>query len=93
MFLFTLVIVFTVLWIVFGMRRTPEEKRDERAQFLGEDFAREKYYRDLANKQIDKEDKEAREKNPWNLWLAFKQGYTLPDRVEQRVLELAKKDV
>lgn len=85
-----LVIIFIVSMIIIKKRESAEDKRDANIQYFGEEFANREYYKDLAKQQIKEEDNKEIKEHPGNLFIAGKQGWTLPDRIKERAEKLQR---
>ena len=85
-----LVIIFIICMIVMRIKDTPEQERKHQARYLGEEFANKEYYRKEAKRQIKEEDNKELKEHSGNLFIAGKQGWTLPDRIKERAEKLQK---
>ena len=88
-----LVIIFIICMVVMKIKDTPEQEREHQARYLGQEFADKEYYRKKAKQQIKEEDKQEIKDNPYNVFIGMKQGWTLPDRVEERAEKLQKEAI
>ena len=88
-----LIIIFIICMVVMKIKDTPEQEREHQARYLGQEFADKEYYRKKAKQQIKEEDNKELKEHPWNLFIAGKQGWTLPDRVKERAEKLQKEAI
>ena len=88
-----LIIIFIICMVVMKIKDTPEQEREHQARYLGENFADKEYYRKKAKQQIKEEDRQEIKEHPGNLFIAGKQGWTLPDRIKERAEKLQKEAV
>ena len=88
-----LIIIFIICMVVMKIKDSPEQEREHVQRYLGEDFATKEYYRKEAKRQIKEEDKQEIKDNPYNVFIGMKQGWTLPDRVKERVEKLQKEAI
>ena len=88
-----LIIIFIICMVVMKIKDTPEQEREHQARYLGEDFADKEYYRKKAKQQIKEEDRQEIKEHPGNLFIAGKQGWTLPDRIKERTEKLQKEAI
>ena len=85
-----LIIIFIICMVVMKNKDTPEQAREHQARYLGENFADKEYYRKKAKQQIKEEDRQEIKEHPGNLFIAGKQGWTLPDRIKERAEKLQR---
>ena len=88
-----LIIIFIICMVVMKIKDTPEQEREHQARYLGEDFADKEYYRKKAKQQIKEEDRQEIKEHPGNLFIAGKQGWTLPDRIKERTEKLQREAI
>ena len=88
-----LIIIFIICMVVMKIKDTPEQEREHQARYLGEDFADKEYYRKKAKQQIKEEDRQEIKEHPGNLFIAGKQGWTLPDRIKERTENLQREAI
>ena len=88
-----LIIIFIICMVVMKIKDTPEQEREHQARYLGQEFADKEYYRKKAKQQIKEEDNKELKEHPGNLFIAGKQGWTLPDRVKERAEKLQREAV
>ena len=88
-----LIIIFIICMVVMKIKDTPEQEREHQARYLGQEFADKEYYRKKAKQQIKEEDNKELKKHPGNLFIAGKQGWTLPDRIKERAEKLQKEAI
>ena len=88
-----LIIIFIICMVVMKIKDTPEQEREHQARYLGENFADKEYYRKKAKQQIKEEDRQEIKEHPGNLFIAGKQGWTLPDRIKERAEKLQKEAI
>lgn len=88
-----LIIIFIVSMLIMKKRETPEERRESDSKYLGDEFADKQYYRNLAKQQIKEEDNKEIKEHPGNLFIAGKQGWTLPDRIKERTEKLQREAI
>lgn len=92
MFILTLIIIFIIAMVVMKRKESAEDKRDSNTRYLGEEFADQQYYKDLAKQQIKKEDMKEIKDNPYNVFIGMRQGWTLLKRIDERTEKLRKED-
>ena len=83
-----LIIIFIVSMIIIKKRESAKDKRDANLHYFGEEFADREYFKDLARQQIKEEDMKEINEHPGNLFIAGRQGWTLPKRVKERTEKL-----
>ena len=88
-----LIIIFIICMVVMKIKDTPEQEREHQARYLGENFADKEYYRKKAKQQIKEEDRQEIKEHPGNLFIAGKQGWTLPDRIKERAEKLQREAI
>lgn len=88
-----LIIIFIICMVVMKLKDSPEQEREHQARYLGEDFADKEYYRKKAKQQIKEEDRQEIKEHPGNLFIAGKQGWTLPDRIKERAEKLQREAI
>ena len=88
-----LIIIFIICMVVMKIKDTPEQEREHQARYLGQEFADKEYYRKKAKQQIKEEDRQEIKEHPGNLFIAGKQGWTLPDRIKERAEKLQREAI
>ena len=85
-----LIIIFIICMVVMKIKDSPEQEREHVQRYLGEDFADQEYYSNKAKRQIKEEVNREIKEHPGNLFIAGKQGWTLPDRIKERAEKLQR---
>src|SRR5699024_254071 len=85
-----LIIIFIICMVVMKLKDSPEQEREHQASYLGEEFADKEYYRKKTKQQIKEEDRQEIKEQPGNVFIASKQGWTLPDRIKERAEKLQR---